>query len=80
MKLNPLAWAWFENDTEVPVGYQYVTESMILDHVLVVELPKESAIPFAAWADDVWTEYNDGSESQTNGEIIQGMLAYWRGQ
>lgn len=78
-KLNPDAIA-DDGSGEFPSA-QEVTCDMILDYVIDTEqLPKESAEPFAEYADRNWYEYNDGDGTITNGQIIEGMLAYWRGQ
>lgn len=76
-KLDPNAIA--DDGNENPEA-QAVDATMIYDYVLDTELPPESAEAFAQYADNTWYEYNDGSKTQTNSEIIAGMLAYWRGQ
>lgn len=75
-KLDPNTIA--DDGNDIP-GAQPVDATMIYDYVLDTELPPQSAEPFAFYADDVWYEYNDGSGTMTNGQIIAGMLAYWRG-
>jgi hypothetical protein len=78
-KFNPDAIA--ENGSYEFPGAQDVHEGMI--HAYVIEewgWPIVSASPFARFADDVWFEYNDGSGTQTNGQILAGILAYWRGE
>lgn len=80
-KLNPNAWAWFGDKDDVLNGFQYVDEDMIRRHVIDTgELYVDVARRFAEWANGNWNEYDDGSTTQTNGQIIAGMLAYWRGQ
>lgn len=77
-KLNPDALADFDEDLP---GAQAVTRKMIQDYITTSSaLPHESAVPFAEWANETWNEYDDGSGAQTNGQIVAGMLAYWRGQ
>lgn len=78
---DPNALAWFSDEDDVPPGFQYVDETMILNHIAdTKELPEESAAPFVAWANEAWNDFEDGSDTQTNGQVIAGMLAYWRGQ
>lgn len=77
-KLDPTALA--DDGNDLP-GHQPVNESMFFDYVMNTgELPEESAKAFATYADENWYEYNDNSSTQTNADIISGMLAYWRGQ
>ena len=77
-KLDPNAIA--DDGNDIP-GAQPMHEYMIFDYVTNTgELPEESANAFAAYADETWYEYNDGSGTMTNGQIIAGMLTYWRGQ
>lgn len=79
-KFDPEALAWFDMSDDVKPGHQFVEHSMILDYIVKSgELPRESAYPFAIWADQNWNDYDDQSGLQTNGQIIAGMLAYWRG-
>jgi hypothetical protein len=60
---------------------QDVDYDMILAYVLAEwGWPNVAAEPFAGLAHDVWYEYNDGSGTQTNGQILAGILAYWRGE
>ena len=80
-KLNPDALAEcgdFELDAREAVQpvpaemiYQYVTDTN--------ELPEESARPFAVWLDNVWHDFNADGDL-TNGKLIAGALAHWRGQ
>lgn len=77
-KLDPNAIA--DDGNDIP-GHQSVDEDMIHDYVMNTgQLPGESAEPFASWANEVWFDFNDGSGTMTNGQIIAGMLAYWRGK
>lgn len=62
-------------------GAQDVTELDI--YAYVIEnwgWPPEAVAPFAGHAYATWFEYNDGSGTQTNGQILDGILAYWRGE
>ena len=80
-KLNPDALGEcgdVERDEREAV--QPVTGPMIYEHVVNSgELPKESAKPFAKWLNAVWNSFNENGEL-TNGKIIAGALAHWRGQ
>lgn len=62
-------------------GVQPVDETMIYQYIIDSrELPDESARPFSKWADLMWYEYNEDPETGlTNHQVIDGMLAYWRG-
>jgi hypothetical protein len=42
-------------------------------------LPDVAALPFAAWLDAVWSDYDDGEGTQTNDDVLKGALAYWTG-
>lgn len=80
-KLNPDALAE-SGDTELDARevVQPVTEMMIYEHVIASgELPRESAKPFAAWLHESWNDWNEDGDL-TNGKVIAGALAYWRGQ
>jgi hypothetical protein len=62
-------------------GAQDVDADMIYTHVIKTwKGPAENASAFAIYADDVWWGYNDGSGTQTNAQILAGILAYWRGE
>ncbi|WP_406384065.1 hypothetical protein OHU25_41245 [Streptomyces sp. NBC_00117] len=53
---------------------------MICAHVIEAEeLPAESARPFAEYLDESWFDFVE-EPGITNGEVITGALAYWRGQ
>lgn len=61
-------------------GVQEVSAGMIREYVIAEnELPPESARPFAAYLHEVWNDYNEDGTA-TNGEVIAGALAFWRGQ
>lgn len=80
-KLDPKALAEC-GDAELDdrVTVQPVTPAMIREHVVSAEeLPIESARPFAAWLDENWNGYNEEG-NLTNGDVIAGALAFWRGQ
>lgn len=55
------------------------TENDIVDWALD-HLPQPSASAFAAWLDHIWSDYDDGSGTQTNEDILKGALAYWCGE
>lgn len=80
-KLNPSALAECgDSELDEREGVQEVEEGMIREYVISSEaLPPESAKPFAAYIHDVWNDYNEDGEL-TNGDVIAGALAYWRGQ
>lgn len=42
-------------------------------------LPDVSARPFAAWLDGVWNQFDDGSGTQTNEDVLKGALSDWTG-
>lgn len=70
-------------DPDVRPGVQMdVTDDMIYQYIIDTrELPEESAKPFSEWAESMWFEYNeDPAVNQTNKQVIDGMLAHWRGQ
>lgn len=80
-KLNPDALAE-SGDVELDAreGVQPVTPTMIRDHLRSTEeLPLVSARPFAAWLDAEWNGFNEDGDL-TNGQVIAGALAFWRGQ
>ena len=59
---------------------QPVTPAMIREHVVgSEELPSVSARPFAAWIHENWNDWNEDGDL-TNGQVIAGALAFWRGQ
>lgn len=79
-KLNPDALAEC-GDVELDdrEAVQPVTEMMIFVYVMnAEELPRYSAKPFAAWVWESWNDFNDDG-TQTNGQVIVGALADWRG-
>jgi hypothetical protein len=80
-KLNPDALAESGDDElNGREGVQSVTPAMIREHVINSgELPSESARPFAAWIHECWNDWNEDGEL-SNGQVIAGALAYWRGQ
>lgn len=43
-------------------------------------LPYVSAQPFANWLDNNWNDYDDGTGSQTNEDILKGALDFWTGR
>lgn len=43
-------------------------------------LPAVSAHPFADWLNDSFNDFDDGSGTQTNEDILKGALDFWRGQ
>lgn len=43
-------------------------------------LPDVSAFPFASWLDQSWNDYNDGSGTQTNEDVLTGALGFWTGR
>lgn len=80
-KLNPDALAE-SGDVELDAreGVQSVTPAMICDHLRSTEeLPPVSARHFAAWLDEEWNGFNEDGDL-TNGQVLAGALAYWRGQ
>jgi len=80
-KLNPAAVAEC-GDVELDdrEGVQPVTAQMIYEYVTrTPELPTYSARPFSEWLDQAWNDFNEGGDL-TNGEVIAGALADWRGQ
>lgn len=80
-RLNPAALAESgDSELDAREGVQMTTFGMIHEYVTSNgELPEESARPFAAWLDEAWNEWNEDGRL-TNGEVIAGALAYWRGQ
>lgn len=86
-KLNPAALAEWEdeqgaNPEDIRPGVQTVDERMIAAYVIEAEeLPRVSALPFATYLDREWGEYIDpDNPALTNGDVISGALAFWRGQ
>lgn len=79
-KLNPRALAqMYDNDTSPDV--QAVTAAMIRNYVMAQGmLPGVSAQPFATWLNEVWYEFVGEDGTTNNGDVIQGALAFWRGQ
>lgn len=43
-------------------------------------LPGCSAAPFAGWLDRDWNDYDDGSGTRTNEDVLKDALAYWTGR
>lgn len=43
-------------------------------------LPGVSASPFADWLDSAWNDYDDGSGTQTNEQILKSALEFWTGR
>jgi hypothetical protein len=43
-------------------------------------LPAVSAQPFANWINNQWNDFDDGSGTQTNEDVLKGALAFWTGQ
>lgn len=43
-------------------------------------LPAISAHGFARWLDREWNDYDDGSGTQTNEDVLKGALAFWTGR
>ncbi|MFE6739860.1 hypothetical protein [Streptomyces tubercidicus] len=80
-KLNPDALATTGNDElDSRKEVQEVTQSMIFDWVVSEkELPPESARPFAGYIHAVWDEYNEDGEN-TNRQVLEGALEFWRGR
>lgn len=80
-KLNPDALAECGDDElNSREGVQPVNAATILGYVLdQEELPPESARPFAGWLHEFWNDFNEDGEL-TNGAVISGALAHWRGQ
>ena len=79
--LDPAALAECgDADLDARNGVQEVNAEMICEYVISSgELPRESAEPFAAYVHEAWNEYNEDGEL-TNGQVIAGALAYWRGR
>lgn len=80
-KLDPKALA--ENgdvDMDDREAVQSVTKDMVRDYVVAQdELPPESAGPFAVWLNENWNNWNEDGDL-TNGDVIEGALAFWRGE
>ncbi|MFJ6010227.1 hypothetical protein ACIQHZ_31580 [Streptomyces halstedii] len=81
MKLNPNALAESgDSELDSRPEVQELSGNMILAYVLLEKkLPPESARPFAEWLQYEWNSFNEDGEN-TNGMVIEGALAYWRGQ
>jgi len=86
-KLNPQALAeWSEEQgapaADVRSGVQPVTSNMIREYVVAQGMPPPvSAEPFATYLDQAWFDFEDPDRpDMTNDDVIQGGLAYWRGQ
>lgn len=82
-RIDPNAPAQWDSEDDRP-GAVEVDYNMILDYVYSPNgdciLPRrESAVAFAAWANEVWFDFHDGEVSTTNKDILDGMLADWRG-
>lgn len=87
VKLDPAALAEWDDEIEagsegIRPGVQSVDAGMIAAFVVEAEeLPWESAQPFGQWLNEVWNDYTDrDNPALTNGDVIKGALAYWRGQ
>ena len=78
--LNPKALAECgDADLDARDGVQEVDAGMIHEYVISEgKLPRESAGPFAEYIEQNWYDYNEDGEL-TNGDVIEGALAYWRG-
>lgn len=86
-KLDPAALAEWDEEVgadpqDVRDGVQPVDADMIAAFVVEAgELPWDSARPFGDWLDSVWNDYTEpDNPALTNGAVIEGALAYWRGQ
>lgn len=58
------------------------TEDMILQWAQADTgggLPAPSALAFASWLDSTWNDYDDGTDKQTNQDVLTGALAHWTG-
>lgn len=42
-------------------------------------LPTISAYEFSRWLDREWNDYDDGTGTQTNEQVLKGALAFWTG-
>lgn len=42
-------------------------------------LPNVSARPFTEWLNGTWNQFDDGSGTQTNENILKGALEHWTG-
>jgi hypothetical protein len=80
-KLDPDALAESGDDElDARESVQPVTPAMIREHLrLTEELPSVSARSFAAWIHENWNDWNEDGDL-TNGQVIAGALAHWRGQ
>jgi hypothetical protein len=86
-KLNPAALAEWDDEQgarpeDIRPGVQAVDADMIAAYVVdTEELPQESARPFGQYLDSAWNDYIDpDNPALTNGDVISGALAFWRGQ
>lgn len=82
-RIDPNAPAQWDSEDNRP-GVVDIDYSMILDYVYshdgnCVLHVEESAKAFAAWANGIWFEYHDGERGTTNKDILDGLLADWRG-
>jgi len=75
-KLNPDALAELDGREAVQPVEAYMIKWYVID---VGELPEVSAGPFAAWIYENWNDWNEDGEL-TNGQVLAGALAHWRGQ
>lgn len=79
-KLNPKALAQSDTDDDRP-GTQVVDQDMIQEYAVSQGLPPVSADPFAEYLYQAWFDYEDPERpAMTNNDVIQGALAFWRGQ
>lgn len=80
-KLDPAALATCgDDDLDTRERVQPVDAYMIEEYVTdAEELPAASAHPFAEWINAVWNDFNEDGD-KTNGDVIAGALAHWRGQ
>ncbi|MFB7858839.1 hypothetical protein [Rhodococcus qingshengii] len=58
-------------------GVQVLTDDMIREWALS-HLPPPSATAFTGWIWDVWLDWNECGD-KTNGQVLYGALADWRG-
>lgn len=82
-RINPTAPARWDSEDERP-GTQDIARSMIFHYVYspdgdCILHVRESADAFADWAYELWFEYHNGEDGTTNKDILDGMLADWRG-
>lgn len=43
-------------------------------------LPAVSAHPFASWLNAEWNDYDDGTGTQTNEDVLKGAWEFWTGR